>query len=167
MSTVLPFVISPYGYAVNGSSERTLIDNGKQGDSRVTLCAAASVDPDEAETLYYLRTNGNPVMLEDDRPAVWDFVYTIGVPAAEIIAAVAGDAVAFADSRAWAVGKLEDIQRLQDYLDAHPYDVEQTYYGWHARFRDEHGGDGGGWVGKGYPSHADALFELARYGESR
>jgi hypothetical protein len=161
------YQISTAGHAVNPLTERQLADNGMAGDKRVTLCAAESADQDDAETLYYMRTNGNPVMLSDDIRDAWDFVASSGLPVTQLARAIHADASAYAESRAWALDQLTAVQGLQDVLDANPYEVEQTHYGHRARFLDEADEERGGWLAKGHPCESDALYELARYGVRR
>jgi hypothetical protein len=119
------------------------------------------------ETAYFLQTNGDPFVLPADPEDAWYFVTDSGMTATELLAEIRGDTNADPESRDAALDTLLDADAKQRVLEANPHDVEQTYYGFRARVRDEAGQDRGGWLTKGERSEAKALYDLADYLQRR
>lgn len=71
--------------AVDPATEIELLDNGQTADNRVAMARARGFD---GQTYVYLRTNGDPVALQDDSEAISDFLADLGRSAQDAIDAL-------------------------------------------------------------------------------
>ena len=91
--------------AVDPAREVKLNDNGKTGDARVTMCCAPAV-LGASGWLFYLETNGDPVLLTDDAEEVAAWIETSGLTMSQIMREIDASP-ADLESKRWAAGMVE------------------------------------------------------------